>query len=99
MFTAISSLRVPAERREALEARFRARGKRVDTHEGFRRVQLLRGRGTDEYLLLVEWDSMEDFKRYAKHEDFHHAHGDLDDAVTPGGLRLFDVVLDSARGE
>lgn len=99
MLTAISSLLVPPERQEALEARFRNRKKLVDAHPGFRRLQLIKTRGRDEYLLVMEWDDMKSFQSYATHPDFQHAHDDLDGAITPGGLRIFDVILDSARGD
>lgn len=96
---AISSLRVPKERAEALEAAFRGRSRLVDQHPGFRRLQLVRARGSGEYMLILHWESLEAFQRYAKSQDFEHAHNDLDGDVTPMGLRIYDMVLDSERGE
>lgn len=98
MFLAISSLEVPKERQADLEAAFQDRERLVDEHEGFRRLVLVKARSEDEYLLLLEWESQQAFKRYVQHPDFEHAHGDLDEAITPGRLRQFDVVLDSDLG-
>lgn len=99
MIVAVSRLIADAAVREALESRFAARKKLVDVHPGFRRLQLVKGRGTGEYLLLLEWDDMEAFRSYAKSADFEHAHVELDQGVEAGGLRVYDVVLDSARGD
>lgn len=99
MFVAVSSLRAEASIAPALEARFAARQKLVDGHAGFRRLQLLRGRGTHEYLLVLEWDDLASFQRYAKSPDFEHAHVELDAGIQAGGLRVYDVLVDSARGE
>lgn len=98
MFVAISSLDVPEDRQADLEAAFEARSRLVDEHDGFRRLRLLRAKGQGEYLLVLEWEHQADFKAYVRHPDFDHAHGDLDEAITPGPLRQFDVVLDSEEG-
>lgn len=99
MFLAISSLEVPPDRHDELEKQFRQRSKLVDEHEGFRRLELVKQKGGNEYLLLLHWDSQEDFKAYVKHPDFDHAHGDLDEAITPGPLQQYEVLLDSHRGD
>lgn len=97
MFVAVSSLQAEPSRTDALEARFLARKKLVDQHPGFRRLQLLRGRGTGEYLLVLEWDDLASFKAYVQSADFQHAHVALDEGIRAGGLRLYDTLLDSAR--
>lgn len=99
MLLAVSKLVVPEHRQGELEARFRGRPKLVDGHPGFRRLQLVKARGTGEYLLLLEWDDLASFQGYAKSAAFEHAHDDLDGDVKPGGLRVYDLVLDSGRGE
>lgn len=101
MILAVSKLHAQAPHQESLEAAFRARKKLVDKHAGFRRLQLVKARGGDEYMLLLLWDDMESFRSYVKSADFQHAHppGGDEDAVTPGGLRVYDLVLDSDRGE
>lgn len=99
MFLAVSSLEVPEDRQDDLEEAFRNRSKLVDGHDGFRRLQLVKQQGADTYLLLMFWETQEAFKAYVQHPDFEHAHGDLGDAVTPGPLRQYDVVLDSQEGD
>lgn len=99
MLLAVSRLVVPEHRQKELEERFRNRQRLVDKHPGFRRLQLVKARGTDEYLLMLEWDDLASFQGYAKSPAFHHAHDDLDGDVTPGGLRMYDLILDSGRGE
>ncbi len=98
MFVAVSSLQAGSDYADALEARFLARKKLVDGHPGFRRLQLLRGRGTTEYLLVLEWDDIAAFKAYAQSPDFKHAHVELDAGVQATGLRMYDSLVDSARG-
>lgn len=98
MFVAVSTLRAAPDNAESLEARFRGRKRLVDGHRGFRRLQLLRGRGTGEYLLVLEWDDLAAFQAYAKSPDFKHAHVELDAGVEAGGLRIYDTLVDSARG-
>lgn len=99
MIVAVSKLHAPAASQGALEDAFRRRKKLVDAHPGFRRLQLVKGRGTDEYMLLLQWDDMESFRAYVKSADFQHAHPPSGDDVAPGGLRIYDLLLDSERGE
>lgn len=99
MIVALSRLVAEPDQQPALEAAFRARKKLVDGFPGFRRLQLVKGRGTGEYLLLLEWDDMESFRAYVKSPAFDHAHPEDGPGVQPGGLRVYDLLLDSARGE
>ncbi|HET6405372.1 MAG TPA: antibiotic biosynthesis monooxygenase [Candidatus Thermoplasmatota archaeon] len=100
MIVAVSTLHAAVESQEALEAAFRGRKKLVDSFPGFRRLQLVKGRGTNEYMLLLEWDSMDAFRAYVRSPAFEHAHPPTaDDSVAPGGLRIYDLLLDSAKGD
>ena len=99
MIVAVSTLRAGPASHAGLEDAFRRRQKLVDGFPGFRRLQLVKGRGTDEYMLLLEWDDMESFRSYVKSAAFEHAHPPTGDDVEPGGLRIYDLVLDSARGD
>lgn len=99
MIVAVSTLRAEADRQAELEDAFRKRQKLVDRFPGFQRLQLVKGRGTGEYMLLLHWEDMESFRAYVKSPAFEHAHADTGEGVEPGGLRIYDLLLDSARGE
>lgn len=99
MIVAVSTLRAAAHDQKALEEAFRSRKKAVDGFPGFRRLQLAKGRGTDEYMLMLLWDDMESFRNYVKSPAFQHAHPPTESDVEPGGLRIYDLLLDSDRGE
>ena len=99
MIVAVSRLTALADAQQGLESAFRARKKLVDGFAGFSRLQLVKGRGTGEYLLLLEWETMEAFRAYATSPAFAHAHPPDGPDVDPGGLRIYDVLLDSMRGE
>lgn len=98
-FVAISTLRAPPAEQAAIEGAFRERKRLVDRFAGFRGLQLVKARGSGEYLLLLEWDSMESFRAYVKSEAFHHAHPETVDGVEPGPLRVYDLLLDSRKGD
>lgn len=99
MIIAVSSLVAPPDQQEALEEAFRRRQKLVDGFPGFRRLQLTKARGSNEYFLFLQWDDMASFRSYVKSEAFHHAHPPTTNGVEPGPLRFYDVILDSDRGE
>ena len=98
MFVAVSSLRAAPTHAAALEARFASRQKLVDRHDGFRRLQLLKGRGTGEYLLVLEWEDFDSFRAYVKSRDFEHAHVELDEGIAANPLRVYDIIVDSLNG-
>lgn len=99
MFVAVSSIEVPEEHADALVERFRDRARRVDEHDGFRRLRLAKHKGRPEFWLILEWEDQADFKAYVQHPDFEHAHGSLDEQLEAGPLRQLEIVLDSDRGE
>lgn len=99
MIVAVSTLYADTGRQAELEDAFRKRQKLVDEFPGFQRLQLVKGRGTGEYMLILHWQDMESFRSYVKSPAFEHAHADTGDGVTPGGLRIYDLLLDSDRGD
>ncbi len=97
MFVSHSEIAVGEHGAEALERAFRSRWRRVDEHEGFLGLDLLRDvRGEGCYLLVTRWRTREDFKRYMKSGDFRAAHARQHVGVEePAGgapLRQFEAV-------
>ncbi|MCO5170531.1 MAG: antibiotic biosynthesis monooxygenase [Planctomycetes bacterium] len=77
MIVAVSRFSVPREQAEALAARFRGRGRRVDGHPGFLGLEVLRGQGpTPEFLLVTRWADRAALKAYLRSEDFRLAHAE-----------------------
>ncbi|PSG96235.1 hypothetical protein BRD56_11965 [Thermoplasmatales archaeon SW_10_69_26] len=99
MFLAVSSLMVPEERRSGRQAAVRDRSTLVDRHDGFRRLSLVERQAADACLSFLDGDSQEDLEASVQPPDVDHAHGDLDDAVTPDPLQRFDVLRDSEEGD
>lgn len=103
VFVSHSEIDVPPDRAGALEDAFCARARRVDGHEGFIGLELLRDvRRPGRYLLLTRWRSRDDFRRYMKSADFRAAHARQHDGVeeADGGapLRQFEAIeLGSTR--
>lgn len=86
-----SEIEVPPEGAAALEAAFRARAKKVDAHEGFLGLELLRDVGRPgRYVLQVRWASREHFRRNMKSDDFRR---------TPDAWRDLGVVTCLTIGE
>jgi heme-degrading monooxygenase HmoA len=97
MFVSQSEIEVPPDGAEALERAFAARSKRVDHHDGFLGLELLRDVGRrGRYVLLTRWRSRADFRRYLGSRDFREAHARQHEGVVEprGGapLRQFEAV-------
>ncbi len=71
MIVAISRFRAPTEETEALVARFQQRARRVDAHEGFLGLEVLRSfEPVPEFLLVTRWRDREALRAYLQSEDF-----------------------------
>jgi hypothetical protein len=99
VFLAVSSLTVPEERRSGRQAAVRDRSTLVDRHDGFRRLPLVERQAADESLSFLDGDSQEDLETSVQPPDVDHAHGALDDAVTPSPLQRSDVLRNSEEGD
>ncbi|MCB2231149.1 antibiotic biosynthesis monooxygenase [bacterium] len=80
MFVAVNYITCREDYRERFEELFRSRAGAIDEMPGFVRMQVLRPRDnggkTDRsaYLVVSEWDSEADFKRWTKSEAFEKGH-------------------------
>lgn len=71
MIVTINRFRTSAEEAQRLEASFRERPRRVDAHEGFLGVEVLRSfEPQPEFLLVTRWRDRECLKAYFQSEDF-----------------------------
>jgi heme-degrading monooxygenase HmoA len=59
---------------EMFEARFRDREFLLSRLPGFVRNEVLRPVKAETYVVKTYWESMEDFERWTKSEEFHKAH-------------------------
>ncbi|MCK8502504.1 MULTISPECIES: antibiotic biosynthesis monooxygenase family protein [Myxococcus] len=74
MIVAISRFRAAPEDAERLVARFQERARRVDAHEGFLGLEVLRSfERSPELLLVTRWRDKEAMRRYFQSEDFRRA--------------------------
>jgi len=97
MFISQSEIAVAEGESDALERAFRERARRVDHHDGFLGLELLREVGNSgRYVLLTRWRTKAHFRAYLKSADFRFAHGRQHEGVVEatGGapLRQFDLV-------
>lgn len=99
-FVAINVLKVPQERREALEERFASRAGEVDRTAGFEAFELLRPvDGQDAYLVYTRWDTQESFRAWSESQAFTRGHGQHHSqgpAATGSELWTFEVAQRSA---
>jgi heme-degrading monooxygenase HmoA len=91
MVVAVSRFKVEPPQREALAARFAARSRLVDQHEGFLGLEVLCRRGAaPEFLLITRWASREAMRAYLTSQDFRKVHQSNEDEGAD--FHLYDVV-------
>ena len=98
----INAITVPAERAEALAARFAARAGQVDQTEGFEEFQLLRpSDGRDTWLVYTRWADEASFDKWVSSQAFSQGHAKPEGGQAPvaSGSELwsFDLEQRSAR--
>ena len=98
----INAITVPAERAEALAARFAARAGQVDKTEGFEEFQLLRPTdGRETWLVYTRWADETSFDAWASSQAFSQGHAQPEGGQTPmaSGSELwsFDLEQRAAR--
>jgi len=94
MFVTMNHISAPGDAGTALEARFSARQRLVDTMPGFRSFEVLRpvavethaARGGSEYLIVTAWDSQDAFRGWATNPQQRQVH-----AATRGSLAPSDA--------
>jgi heme oxygenase (mycobilin-producing) len=75
MIVAVSRFKVEPAQKDALVARFVARSRLVDGHDGFLGLEVLCSRGTSpEFLLITRWASREHMRAYMTSQDFRRVH-------------------------
>ena len=75
-FVSRSEIVVPVDEMPALERAFRERMRRVDEHDGFLGLELLRDvRGNGRYVLVTRWRDRASFVAYMKSGDHGRAPG------------------------
>ena len=93
MLVAISRFTVPLCEADAVGARFAARSRRVDAHDGFAGLEVLCTRGAEaEFVLITRWRDKAALTAYLKSDDFRaaHPHGEERGAE----FRTYEVVAD-----
>ena len=105
-FVSRSEIVVPLTEKEALEAAFRDRARKVDAHAGFLGLELHRDiRDNGRYVLLTRWQSRAHFVEYMKSGDHARAHAREHAGLSAphpgsgGKLEQFDVVVEERPRE
>jgi heme-degrading monooxygenase HmoA len=98
----INAITVPAERAEALAARFAARAGQVEKTEGFEEFQLLRpSDGRDTWLVYTRWADEASFQAWVSSQSFSQGHAQPEGAPAPvasgSELWAFDVEQHATR--
>ena len=98
----INAITGPAERAEALAARFAARAGQVEKTEGFEEFQLLRpSDGRDTWLVYTRWADEDSFQKWVSSQSFSQGHAQPEGAPAPvaSGSELwsFDVEQHATR--
>lgn len=80
----INAITVPAERADALAARFAARAGQVEKTEGFEEFQLLRpSDGRDTWLVYTRWADEASFQAWVSSQSFSQGHARAEGAPAP----------------
>ena len=103
MFVVCNRVSVHPERVAAFEALFLSRAGMVDGMPGFVNFQLMRpAKPTDEYMVMVTWETKEDYHGWLKSQSFKDSHsrtGTLpeDTFLGPQRVELFEVLERTAN--
>lgn len=93
----INAITVPAERAEAMAARFAARAGQVDKTEGFEEFQLLRpSDGRDTWLVYTRWADRASFDAWVSSQAFSQGHAKPEGGQAPvaSGSELWSFDLE-----
>lgn len=71
---------VKSEFREQFEKMFAAGAGHVKNSPGFIRNEVLRPLQAKDYIIMTHWESLEDFERWKKSEEFAKAHAHAGDS-------------------
>ena len=98
----INAINVPAERAEAMAARFAARAGQVEKTEGFEEFQLLRpSDGRETWLVYTRWADQESFDAWVASQGFAQGHAKPEGAPAPvatgSELWAFDLEQHATR--
>lgn len=77
-FIVMNNIPVTEEGREAFEARFMNRARKVEGESGFSGIRVLRPLNSDTYVILTAWVSKESFEAWQKSQAYSHAHAKRD---------------------
>lgn len=92
MLVTISKFKVPAQNAAALAERFRNCSHKVDQHDGFLGLEVLRTIGRNPcFILITRWSSRRALQRYLRSEDLRSVH-------KPAGLGKADFSVCEVLG-
>ncbi len=97
----INAITVPAERAEAMAARFAARAGQVDKTDGFEEFQLLRPTdGRDTWLVYTRWADEASFDAWVSSQAFSQGHARPEGGQAPvaSGSELWSFALEQHTG-
>ncbi len=93
MKVVMNVVQVSEDRREAFERAFLERESHVHKAPGFAGFELLRRKGSGEYIVLSRWDSEEAFRGWVNSELFEMSHRHADGELAHGSeVRHYEVI-------
>lgn len=96
MIVSMFNVTVPEEAREGFERSWQGRAGRVDQMPGFRGLEVLRSQQeAGRYVVLMHWDTREDFERWQESTAFAASHQRTAQGATtaqPGGTEVWDIL-------
>ncbi len=96
MIVSMFNVTVPEEAREGFERSWSGRAGRVDQMPGFRGLEVLRSqREPGRYVVLMHWDTREDFERWQESSAFAASHertGQSAPGAQPGSVEVWDIL-------
>lgn len=97
-YVVINAIKVPSERKDALEERFAARAGEVSKSPGFEAFELLRPANDaagDKYLVYTRWDTKESFEAWMSSASFGRGHqkaGEGGPVATGNEVWFYEVI-------
>ncbi len=76
MIVAVNRIFVKPEFQKEFEEKFKGRKRMVENQPGFVKIEILKPKGGEDYLVMTYWKSKEDFEAWVNSDDFKKAHSD-----------------------
>ncbi len=94
MVIIMNRMTVPDEYRERFEEVFASRAGAVDTRPGFIRAEILRPHRGNEYIVMTQWESEDDFEGWVGSPEYIEGHKRVGEFSDDTGKSLLSSKID-----